>query len=83
MDSTVSNTATLMSSSTSVAKPSMDFRKSTGLGCSYIFSTFVLGRIMARGLLRESGAQYLTSAKRFEYVVYGVLLFFLACLTLI
>ena len=55
--STGSKTATLMSNSTSAARPSMDFRKSTGLGYRYTFSTFASGRIMANELQKESGAQ--------------------------
>ena len=31
----------------------MDFRKSTGLGYRYTFSTLVSGRVMASGFLKE------------------------------
>ncbi|MDN4548011.1 hypothetical protein, partial [Pseudomonas sp. C32] len=55
------------------AKPSMDFRKSTGFGYRYTFSTLASGRIMASWLLKESGAQHPGSAKRFECGVYGAL----------
>jgi hypothetical protein len=51
--STGSNTATLISSSTRAARPSMDFRKSTGLGYRYTFSTLASGRIMTDWLQKE------------------------------
>lgn len=37
-------------------RPSMDFRKSTGLGYRYTFSTFASGRIMADGLQKDIGS---------------------------
>ena len=57
---------TLISSPTSAARPSMDFRKSTGLGYRFTFSTFASGRIMANRLLRESGAQHRSLTIRWE-----------------
>src|SRR5690554_2517435 len=72
-NSTGSNTAALMSSSTRADRPSMDFLKSTGLGYRETFFTLAPGRIMRKTSRENAGGQHGADRTLIVGGVYGAL----------
>src|SRR5690606_41882135 len=72
-NSTGSNTAAFISSSTRADSPSMDFLKSTGLGYRYTFLTLAPGRIMRKTSRGNTGGQHGADRTLVVGGVYGAL----------